>query len=208
MGKFTANVSMIIALSFVTGCKNSALTYPLGAPKIESGFGSYIGVNGGVRIAAHQGIDIIGNEGQEILAVADGIVLEATVESCWGPTIAVDHGNAIDNNKIIALYGHLGEMLVGEGDLVKRGELIARLGNNQDNFECIWGIRHLHFQIGQKYRDQSNKGTYWGHSYFLEDGNRGLDPHLYWAEGPNVITCYEPNKQYKNGTITYPVPCR
>ena len=130
------------------------------------------------------------------------------MESCWGPTIAVDHGNAIDNNKIIALYGHLGEMLVGEGDLVKRGQLIARLGNNQDNFECIWGVRHLHFQIGQKYRDQSNKGSYWGHSYFLEDGNRGLDPHLYWADGPNVITCYEPDKQYKNGTITYPVPCR
>ena len=120
----------------------------------------------------------------------------------------VDHGNAIDNKKIIALYGHVGEMLVGEGDLVTRGQLIAHLGNNQDDFECIWGVRHLHFQIGQKYRDRSNKGNYWGHSYFLEDGNRAMNPHLYWASGPNVVTCYEPNKQYKHGTITYPVPCR
>ena len=167
MRKFTANVSVIIALSFVPGCKNSALTYPLGAPKIDSGYGSYIGVNGGTRIAAHQGIDIIGNDGQEILAVADGIVLEATEERCWGPTIVVDHGKAIDEKNIIALYGHVGEMLVNEGDPVKRGQLIARLGNNQDNFECIWGVRHLHFQIGQKYRDRSNKGPYWGHSYFF-----------------------------------------
>ena len=182
--------------------------YPPGAPKIDSGFGSYIGINGGDREDAHQGIDITGNEGQEILAVADGTVLEATVEKCWGPTIAVDHGNGIDGNKIIALYGHVGEMLVAEGDVLQRGQIIARLGNNQYNFECIWGVRHLHFQIGRKYRDRFNKGTYWGHSYFLEDGEEGINPHLYWADGPNRVTCFEAKKKYKKGTITYPFPCR
>ena len=90
----------------------------------------------------------------------------------------------------------------------KTSSFLNTRGNNQDNFECIWGVRHLHFQIGQKYRDRANKGNYWGHSYFLEDGKRAMNPHLYWANGPNVVTCYEPNKQYKNGTITYPVPCR
>ena len=60
------------------------------------------------------------------MAVADGTVLEATVEKCWGPTIAVDHGNGIDGNKIIALYGHVGEMLVAEGDVLQRGQIIAR----------------------------------------------------------------------------------
>ena len=134
--------------------------YPSGAPEIASEFGSYIGVNGGDREDAHQGIDITGNEGQEILAVADGTVLEATVEKCWGPTIAVDHGKGIDGNKIIALYGHVGKMLVAEGDQVQRGQIIALLGNNQYDFECIWGVRHLHFQIGQKYRDHFNKGAY------------------------------------------------
>ena len=58
------------------------------------------------------------------------------------------------------LPDHVGEMLVAEGDKVKRGQLIARLGNNQDNFSCIWGVRHLHFQIGRKYRDKFHKGTY------------------------------------------------
>ena len=131
------------------------------------------------------------------------LAIKFYILSCKSPCF-INSGN----KKIIALYGHVGEMLVGEGDLVTRGQLIAHLGNNQDNFECIWGVRHLHFQIGQKYRDRSNKGNYWGHSYFLEDGKRAMNPHLYWANGPNVVTCYEPNKQYNNGTITYPVPCK
>ena len=59
--------------------------------------------------------------GQSILAAADGKVLEATVEQCWGPTIAVEHGKGLDGHKIIALYGHVGEMLVDDGDQIKRG---------------------------------------------------------------------------------------
>ena len=88
---------------------------------------------------------------QSILAAADGKVLEATGEHCWGPTIAVDHGKGLDGRKIIALYGHVGEMLVDDGDQIKRGQVIARLGNNQDTYQCIYGVEHLHFQIGREY---------------------------------------------------------
>ena len=210
MRNLTATICLTLAVllgSAGMGWSDDAI-YPPGAPKIDSGFGSDIGINGGYRENPHQGIDITGSEGQEILAVADGIVLEATVEQCWGPTIAVDHGDGIDGKKIIALYGHVGEMLVAQGDVVQRGQIIARLGDNQYNFECIWGVRHLHFQIGQKYRDSSNKGYSWGHSYFLEDGNKGINPHLYWADGPNRDTWFEARKKYKKGTITYPFPCR
>tara|TARA_B110000208_G_C11600051_1_gene369677 strand:- start:95 stop:736 length:642 start_codon:yes stop_codon:yes gene_type:complete len=199
-------IYLIIAALFGSGVKSTANDYPSGVPKIASEFGSYTGVNGKTRNSAHQGIDIRGRVGQEILAVADGTVLEATVEKCWGPTIAVNHGIAIDGNKIIALYGHVGEMLVAEGDKLKRGQLIARLGNNQHKFKCIYGVRHLHFQIGRKYRGR-NKGIYWGHSYFLRDGKKGINPHLYWADGPKKVTCFKSGKKYKRGTITYPVPC-
>ncbi len=68
------------------------VVYPTGAPQIASGFQSLVGVNGTHRGTPHQGIDIKGNKGQSILAAADGTVLEATVEHCWGPTIVVDHG--------------------------------------------------------------------------------------------------------------------
>ena len=184
------------------------IVYPPGAPKIISHFHSFLGVNGGRRRAQHQGIDITGPSGQSILAVADGKVLEATVEKCWGPTIAVDHGSAVDGRKLIALYGHVGEMLVSEGDQVQRGDIIARLTNNQGRFKCIGGIRHLHFQLGQKYRNKSDKGSSWGHTFFLYDGGKGINPHQLWADGPYEVTCFDPSKTYRNGTLTYPVPCR
>ena len=210
MRNLTVTLCLTIAVllgSAGMGESNDSIFYPPGAPKIASGFQSYIGVNGLDRSAPHQGIDITGNDGQEILAVADGTVLEATEEKCWGPTIALDHGKGEDGDKIVALYGHVGDMLVAAGDKVKRGQLIAHLGNNQGKFECMFGVRHLHFQIGREYRDQFNKGTYWGWAYFLEDGARGINPHLYWADRPNKVTCFEPNKKYKLGTLTYPVPC-
>lgn len=162
---------------------------------------------GRMRNQIHQGIDIAGDNGQLILAAADGKVLEATVEKCWGPTIAVDHGKGLDGKKIIALYGHLGEMLVTANEQVSRGQPIASLGDNQDIFECIAGLRHLHFQIGRNYRNSYNKGFYWGWAYFLKDGNKGVNPHLYWSDGPNKVTCFKPNTKYKLGSLTYPVPC-
>ena len=187
--------------------RKERLKSPQGAPLIISDFQSPFGVQGRRRLANHQGIDIAGPVGQPILAVADGKVLEATVEKCWGPTIVVDHGRAVDGRKLIALYGHLGSMLVSEGDEVQRGELIALLGNNQANFRCIGGVRHLHFQLGQKYRKKDEKGAAWGHTFFLYDGGKAINPHQLWANGPNWVTCFDPSKSYRNGTLTYPVPC-
>ncbi len=187
--------------------RNERIKSPVNAPLIISDFQSPFGVNGRRRSHSHQGIDITGPIGQPILAVADGIVLEATVEKCWGPTIAIDHGRSIDGRKLIALYGHVGEMIVVKGDYVNRGQLIARLGSNEKNFKCIGGVRHLHFQLGQKYRGKNQKGTAWGHTYFLYDGGKAINPHKLWANGPNWVTCFKNGKKYKNGTLTYPVPC-
>lgn len=184
------------------------IVYPKGAPRIASDFDSYLGVNELPRETSHQGIDIKGPKGQLVIAAADGVVLEATVERCWGPTIVMDHGVAADGMRIIALYGHVGTMLVGAREQVKRGQAIARLGDNQNRYRCIYGVRHLHFQIGRKHRSQYDKGSYWGHSYFLEDGGRGINPHIYWADGRGKITCFDPSRTYKKGSLTYPVPCR
>ena len=184
------------------------IVYPDNAPGIASDFKSRLGINGQMRPAhlVHQGIDIKGPVGQPIIAVADGIVLDAVVEECWGPTIVIDHGTAYDGKRLIALYGHLGEMIVESGSKIVRGQLIGRLGDNEHNFKCIYGVRHLHFQIGQKYRSD-NREHQWGWSFFLEDGNRSLNPHLYWEGGIGIITCFNPKSNPKTGYITYPVPC-
>ena len=120
-------------------------SYPPGAPFIVSDFLDTHDGKERKRDQIHQGIDIAGNNGQLILAAADGKVLEAIVEKCWGPTIAVDHGKGLDGNQIIALYGHLGEMLVTANEQVKRGQPIASLGNNQDIFEDNQKVISIYF---------------------------------------------------------------
>lgn len=174
--------------------------------RILSDFHSWIGVNGKRRSAIHQGIDIKGRSGQSVIAIADGRVVETHVEKCWGPTVVIDHGTDKHGKPLIALYGHVGKILVREGQAVSRGDPVARLGNNHRKFKCIVGVRHLHLQLGRTRR--LSKGTFWGHAYFLVDSFHGVNPHLLWADGPYRVTCFEKVRKYPRGTLTYPVPCR
>ena len=173
---------------------------------ILSDFGSMNGVNTRPRDHVHQGIDIIGPANQQIIAIADGKVLEATIEDCWGGTLVIDHGKSFDGKNLIVIYGHVGEFLVNENDVVKRGDLIAKLPIKV-NYRCMARVRHLHLQIGQRYCKKEEKDN-WGCKYFIKDFYRSLNPHLYWAEGPNKISCFIKNKDYKKGTITFPLPCK
>lgn len=173
---------------------------------ILSDFGSFSGVNTRPRDRVHQGIDIIGSHNQPIIAIKDGIVLEKTIEDCWGATLVVDHGNALDGKKIIAVYGHVGDFMVNENDIVKRGDIIAKLPQKA-NFLCMARVRHLHLQIGQEYCKKEEKNN-WGCKYFIKDFYNSLNPHAYWSNGPNNVTCFEKDKKYKEGTITYPFICK
>ena len=174
--------------------------------RIASDFHSWTGVNGGPRKAIHQGIDIVGRSGQPIIAIADGRVVETHVEKCWGPTVVIDHGRDKHGKRLIALYGHVGKILVREGQAVSRGDLVARLGDNHRRFKCMFEVRHLHLQLGRIRRH--SKGNAWGHAYFLVDSFDGVNPHLLWANGPNRVTCFDKDRNYPRGTLTYPVPCR
>lgn len=179
---------------------------PPGAAPILSDLWSWEGVNGGRREQIHTGIDIGGPSGQPVIAAADGKVLAARTDSCWGPTVAVDHGLAPDGTRLIALYGHVGPLLVGPGAWVRRGQDIARLGDNHASFACIGGVRHLHFQIGQRYR-RLPEPSFWGHTAFLHDGFQPVNPHLHWADGPHRVTCFAAGRAYPPGSLTYPLPC-
>ena len=213
--RLVTSIGMAMALSACVATSQRADTgtgpdvvYPSGtspAVRIISDFRSWMGVNRKRRNAIHQGIDITGPPGQPVIAIADGLVAETHVEKCWGPTVVIDHGNDKDGRPLIALYAHVGEILVEEGQAVSRGDVIARLGNNQHEFKCIAGVRHLHLQLGRERR--LIKGSYWGHSYFLRDAFNSLNPHLLWADGLYQVTCFDKNREYDTGTLTYPVPC-
>lgn len=108
-------ITIITSLLGITGCQTTtnssaifgpqgreiaSVSYPSGAPKIISDFRTMTGVRGGRRNQIHQGIDIPGKNGQEILAIADGRVLKAIIDKCWGPTIAINHGISDDGKKL------------------------------------------------------------------------------------------------------------
>lgn len=173
---------------------------------ILSDYKSMNGVNSRPRDSIHQGIDIIGSKNQPIIAITDGKVLEMANEDCWGPTLIVDHGKTFDGKNMIAIYGHVGEFLVEEGDYVQRGEIIAKLPEKV-KFRCMARVRHLHLQIGQQYCKKEEKDN-WGCKYFIKDFYRSLDPNLYWANGPNNVSCFDKNIEYKTGYITYPLECK
>lgn len=68
-------------------------------------------------------ICIAGTDGDEIYAVADGVVTEAAFESVCGNFIVVDLGDGV-----AVRYGHLEEMKVSAGDAVRQGQVIATMG--------------------------------------------------------------------------------
>lgn len=68
-------------------------------------------------------INVAGTAGDEIYAVADGVVTETGFESLYGNFIIVDLGDGI-----AVKYGHLREIKVSEGDEIMKGQVIATLG--------------------------------------------------------------------------------
>jgi murein DD-endopeptidase MepM/ murein hydrolase activator NlpD len=86
----------------------------------------------------HYGIDINAKEGSPIKAVRDGTVIfsEWTVET--GYVIILEH-----QYNLISVYKHNKNLLKKQGDLVKSGEVIARLGNTGELSDGA----HLHFEL-------------------------------------------------------------
>lgn len=96
---------------------------PVASAYISSLFGDRIDPLSG-RPAAHRGVDFAGRPGTEIVAVAAGIVIWSGRREGYGETVEIDHGN-----DRVTRYAHNAENLVAVGDVVTRGQPIARLGN-------------------------------------------------------------------------------
>ncbi|MDD3364824.1 MAG: M23 family metallopeptidase [Syntrophomonas sp.] len=85
----------------------------------------------------HEGIDIKNQVGTDIVAAADGKVIYAGWMAVYGKTVVIDHGNGLESK-----YGHNSALQVEKGDIVTKGEVIARMGTT--------GLStgpHLHFAI-------------------------------------------------------------
>jgi hypothetical protein len=119
--------------------KLDALMVPSSLPvdgPVGSGFGFRSDPFTG-RPALHTGLDFPATPGTRIVAAAGGVVLSAGSHPQYGLLVELDHGNGL-----VTRYAHASRMLVQQGDLVKRGQPIAEVGNTGRSTGP-----HLHFEV-------------------------------------------------------------
>ncbi len=89
------------------------------------------------RYAMHEGLDFSAPPGTPILAASGGVVLEANYQTGYGNTVEIDHGDGL-----ITRYAHASSLLVKQGDLIERGQPVARVGSTGRSTGP-----HLHFEV-------------------------------------------------------------
>jgi murein DD-endopeptidase MepM/ murein hydrolase activator NlpD len=89
------------------------------------------------RLALHPGVDLVQDYGAEIHATAAGRVVHAGPMGGYGNMVEIDHGNGLATR-----YGHMSEVLVEEGQEVKAGAPLGRLGSTGRSTGP-----HLHYEV-------------------------------------------------------------
>ena len=86
----------------------------------------------------HRGIDIGMPMGTPICATKDGTVSTSVYGTgSYGYYIILDHGDGIQT-----LYAHCSELLVSVGDVVTKGQVIAKVGSTGNSTGP-----HVHFEV-------------------------------------------------------------
>lgn len=85
----------------------------------------------------HEGVDLAGPRGTDILATADGTVVQAGWSDGYGNVVKIRHDFGIET-----LYAHNAELTVSVGDRVSRGDKIAEMGSTGRSTGT-----HVHYEI-------------------------------------------------------------
>ena len=89
------------------------------------------------EVALHEGIDIAALPGTPVYAPATGEVIFAGYKTGYGNAIIIDHGY-----RLSTLYGHLSDIMVSEGQVIKRRQVIGVTGNTGHS-----SGPHLHYEV-------------------------------------------------------------
>ena len=122
----------------VLGNGNRRLLLPIiGSAVNTSGFGWRLHpLLGAWRL--HAGEDLAAPEGTPVVAALSGKVVSSGLAGGYGLAVEVEHQRPLRRS----LYGHLSELYVKAGDVVRQGEVIGRVGST--------GLStgpHLHFEL-------------------------------------------------------------
>jgi len=109
---------------------------PVPGHQISSGFGTRIDPFNG-RLTSHKGLDFPAPVGTPVMAAAGGVVIAQERHAGYGNIVEIDHGN-----QLVTRYAHTSRAVVKLGDLVRRGQKIAEVGNTGRSTGA-----HLHFEV-------------------------------------------------------------
>ncbi|MFM7313696.1 MAG: M23 family metallopeptidase [Cyanobium sp.] len=122
----------------IAGNGNAGLIFPLiGSAVTTSNFGWRLHPLMGTWLM-HAGRDLAAPEGTPVVAALSGRVVSSGLAGGYGLAIEVEH----EGPRRRTLYGHLSELYVREGQMVRQGEVIGRVGST--------GLStgpHLHFEL-------------------------------------------------------------
>ncbi|MBJ90206.1 MAG: hypothetical protein CMO98_10130 [Woeseia sp.] len=133
-------VELGVLESMLLNQKLSARIYPQGSPVLSGWLSSYYGrrtdpITG--KPAVHLGVDFAGKPGDEIIAVADGVVIWSDDRYGFGKLVEINHGNGY-----MTRYAHNEENLVTVGEEVEKGQKIALMGDTGRSVGT-----NLHFEV-------------------------------------------------------------
>ena len=109
---------------------------PLPGATITSSFGSRIDPFNR-RSAFHAGIDFRAARGTPVRASGNGRIIHAGRKGGYGLMVEIDHGNGITTR-----YAHLSRILVKQGEKVKAGDTVGKVGSTGRSTGP-----HLHYEV-------------------------------------------------------------
>ena len=113
----------------------------------------------------HEGLDVAAPHGSPIVATADGVVSFSGLLSAFGSVVFINHGHGFTT-----FYAHNSSNRVKEGQMVKRGEVVAYVGTSgrttgphvhyevQFNGVTVNPMKYIIDQSGMKFANEGDPG--------------------------------------------------
>lgn len=135
-------MALCVSLLFLGGKQSQAAGFT-GAKEMKDGWiwpsDGVISDTYGTRQGKHKGIDIAGKIDTPILAVDDGVVIKSYFSNTYGNVVFIKHPS-----KVVSVYAHLNKRNVSEGQNLKQGDLVGKMGRTGQATGT-----HLHFETHQ-----------------------------------------------------------
>lgn len=93
----------------------------------------------------HDGVDLAGKEGSDIISVAAGVVTYSDARHGYGNLVEIDHGDGL-----VTRYAHAKTLTVEVGDVVPKGQVIALMGSTGRSTGP-----HVHFEVLRNGKSQN-----------------------------------------------------